>query len=116
MVFRSGCQQYSWREQMVSAIFKLLQVLIVLALLSASVMAQQQMPSYRPSTPTLSPYLYLTRPNSGPFPNYQTFVQPLENQRQTNMIQNRQINQLQQTTQQLQDEQYAPSTAAPTGI
>jgi len=80
--------------------------------------AQQAVPSYRPNTPTLSPYLYLTRPNAGPFPNYQTFVQPLENQRTTNQIAQQQIIQLQQNQKQLQQtqlQQFAP-TLAPTGV
>ena len=80
--------------------------------------AQQSVPSYRPSSPTLSPYLYLTRPQSGPFPNYQTFVQPLQNQYQTNQMAQQQIIQLQKQQQDLQltqQQQFAPNLA-PTGI
>jgi hypothetical protein len=92
----------------------------LLSMLSArvEVQAQQQVPSYRPNSPTLSPYLYLTRPNAGPFPNYQTFVQPLESQRTSNQIAQQQIIQLQQSQQQLQQSQqqeFAP-TLAPTGV
>jgi hypothetical protein len=92
----------------------------MLAMLAArsDVQAQQQVPSYRPNSPTLSPYLYLTRPNAGPFPNYQTFVQPLENQRTTNQMAQQQLIQLQQNQQQLeqtQQQEFAP-TLAPTGV
>jgi len=75
-------------------------------------------PSYRPASPTLSPYLYLTRPNAGPFPNYQTFVQPLEAQRQTNQIAQQQIIQLQQNQQQIQQtqQQQFALTLSPTGV
>jgi len=90
--------------------------IFVLALLARSALGQQQMPSYRPSSPTLSPYLYLTRPNNSPFPNYQSFVQPLQAQRQTNNQQQNQIIQLQQGQQQLQEDQFKPAAVAPTGV
>ena len=95
-----------------------LKTFLTLALLSPAAFAhgQQQVPSYSPSRPTLSPYLYLTRPQEGPFPNYQTFVQPLKNQIQTNQTQQLQIQQLQQSQQQLQQQQYGAANVAPTGI
>src|SRR5262245_60119038 len=83
--------------------------------IAAAAHAQQQVPSYSPARPTLSPYLYLTRPDVGPFPNYQTFVQPLKNQIQTNQVQQQQIQLLQQSQQQLQQQQYGAANVAPTG-
>jgi hypothetical protein len=78
-----------------------------LALLSAlsTVQAQSQVGSYQPSRPTLSPYLYLTRPQAGPFPNYQTFVEPARNQQQFNQAQQTQVTQLQTQVQQQQQQQ-----------
>src|SRR5262245_58827307 len=76
--------------------------------------AQQSVGSYRPASPTLSPYLYLTRPQQGPFPNYQTFVQPLQSQYQTNQAAQQQIIQLQKQQQDLQltqQQQFAPNLA-----
>jgi hypothetical protein len=80
--------------------------------------AQQAVGSYQPSRPTLSPYLYLTRPNAGPFPNYQTFVQPLKAQQQANQESQYQISQLQQGQVQLTQEQKinAPAQVSPTGV
>ncbi len=106
---------------------RIVSVSLTVALLSSallsmqSVVHAQQVPSYQPSRPTLSPYLYLTRPNAGPFPNYQTFVQPAQNQQQFNQIQRTQISQLQQNQQQLQQQQLqlqqlGPSGMAPTGV
>ena len=82
--------------------------------------AQQAVQSYQPSRPALSPYLYLTRPNVGPFPNYQAFVQPTQNQLQINQLQQSQVTQLQQNQQQLQQaqeklQQLGPAQMAPTG-
>jgi hypothetical protein len=82
--------------------------------------AQQAVQSYQPSRPALSPYLYLTRPNVGPFPNYQAFVQPTQNQLQVNQLQQSQVTQLQQNQQQLQQaqeklRQSGPAQMAPTG-
>jgi hypothetical protein len=82
--------------------------------------AQQAVQSYQPSRPALSPYLYLTRPNVGPFPNYQAFVQPTQNQLQINQVQQSQVTQLQQNQQQLQQtqqklQQLGPAQMAPTG-
>jgi len=80
--------------------------------------AQQPVGSYQPARPTLSPYLYLTRPNAGPFPNYQTFVQPLKAQQQTNQQSQNQIGQLQQGQVQLQQDQkqIVPAQVSPTGV
>jgi hypothetical protein len=96
-------------------------MLIVLgSIVSARVAsAQQKVPSYQSAKPTLSPYLYLTRPQIGFFPNYQTFVQPTYQQTRTNQIQQTQITNLNQQTEQLQKEQKSlqnkPAAVAPTG-
>ncbi|WP_146119111.1 hypothetical protein [Blastopirellula marina] len=45
--------------------------------------AQYGYQRYRPSTPTLSPYVSLANGNYGPLPNYYAFVRPLENAQQT---------------------------------
>jgi hypothetical protein len=101
---------------------KLLVVTLLLSGLSIAgeVQAQQQVPSYQPTKPTLSPYLYLTRPDFGPFPNYQTYVEPYKNQQQFNLNQQTQITQLQQGQQQQQQQsqqsQFAPAQVAPTGV
>src|SRR5271169_656080 len=114
---RRGVEIAAWAVLAdITKMIKYLTLLTVgmLAMLAArsDVQAQQQVPSYRPNSPTLSPYLYLTRPNAGPFPNYQTFVQPLENQRTTNQMAQQQLIQLQQNQQQLQQTQqqeFAPT-------
>ena len=99
-------------------------VLVVMALVLLAAPerggAQQAVQSYQPSRPALSPYLYLTRPNVGPFPNYQAFVQPTQNQLQINQVQQSQVTQLQQNQQQLQQtqqklQQLGPAQMAPTG-
>ena len=114
--------------------------ILALALLAtcAVAQAQRQVNSYSPARPTLSPYLYLTRQQNGPFPNYQTFVQPAQQQQQINRTQSLNINGLQQTQQsqqlqidqtqqqQQQQQQFSnkqtqgmkiiPSSVAPTGI
>lgn len=81
--------------------------------------AQQKTPSYQSPKPTLSPYLYLTRPQIGFFPNYHTFVEPTYNQTRVNQIQQTQITGLNQQTEQLQKDQkslmYKPANVAPTG-
>jgi hypothetical protein len=98
-------------------------ILFAVALVAGAVFAreasaQQAVGSYQSSRPTLSPYLYLTRPNAGPFPNYQTFVQPLKAQQQTNQESQYQIGQLQQGQTQLQQEQkqVVPAQVSPTGV
>jgi hypothetical protein len=90
--------------------------LTLLAALAGESRAQQSVPSYRPATPTLSPYLQLFRPNPGPLPNYQSFVQPLQNQQQTNLMQQTQITQLQQSQQELQQQYSTPAAATQTGV
>jgi hypothetical protein len=40
---------------------------------------------YQPQTPTLSPYLNLSRFNTGGLPNYYALVRPLVQQRQVNL-------------------------------
>jgi DNA-binding beta-propeller fold protein YncE len=102
-------------EILVSALLVLLSFAL-LPLLSVA-RADQKVPSYRPATPTLSPYLYLTQPTNGIFPNYQAYVQPLEAQQQANQVQQIQISQLQQGQQKLQQQQlYQPGKVAPTGV
>jgi hypothetical protein len=76
--------------------------LMVAAALCAEAQAQQLVAPYTPAKPTLSPYLYLTRPNQGPLPNYQTFVEPLKNQAQVNRNQQAAIQDIQQQIQQTQ--------------
>jgi hypothetical protein len=99
-------------------------VLVVMALVLLAAPeragAQQAVQSYQSSRPALSPYLYLTRPNVGPFPNYQAFVQTTQNQLQINQIQQSQVTTLQQNQQQLQQsqeklQQLGPAQMAPTG-
>lgn len=116
--------------------YNILTPILVVALLSCGAVAHAQRPvsSYTPSRPTLSPYLYLTRQQNGPFPNYQTFVQPAQQQQQINrtqqaniddiqMTQQNQQLQLQQGSQPTQQQQQAPqgmkivpSSVAPTGV
>jgi hypothetical protein len=90
--------------------------LTLLAVLAGESRAQQSVSSYHPATPTLSPYLQLFRPNPGPLPNYQAFVQPLQNQQQTNLMQQTQITQLQQNQQDLQQQYATPAAATQTGV
>jgi hypothetical protein len=104
--------------------FCLTGMLALLTVLSAA-QAQQQVGSYQPSHPTLSPYLYLTRPQAGPLPNYQTFVEPARNQQQLNQTQQTQVTQLQTQLQQQQQQQditqqklkqIGTAVMAPTGV
>ena len=102
---------------MKSLVFSLLIALVVLAF-GTEANAQQRKPSYQPAKPTLSPYLFLTRPQVGYFPNYHTFVEPMRNQTRVNQIQQTQItglNQQVQEQQQLQKSLQRPAAAAPTG-
>lgn len=57
--------------------------------------AQYGYQRYRPSTPTLSPYVSLANGNFGPLPNYYAFVRPLENAQQTLQQESRLFNQQQ---------------------
>ncbi len=54
-------------------------------LLAGSVAYGQGVRSYRPSRPTVSPYLNLLRTNTSGLPNYYSLVRPMEKQRQLNM-------------------------------
>jgi hypothetical protein len=116
----------------------ILSLILMVAVLSTCLVAQAQRPvgTYMPAKPTISPYLYLTKPNAGPLPNYQTFVEPIRNQTQVNNAQQLNIDTLQQTqtqqtqqiqlqaTQQTQQDQalqkqqmkITPASVAPTGI
>jgi hypothetical protein len=92
-------------------------VRIVLVLGSFAIAAQADAQGYQPARPTISPYLYLTKPQQGPLPNYQTYVQPLKNQAQTNQMQQTQLTQLQQSQEQLQLTQTnGAAGVAPTGV
>jgi hypothetical protein len=46
---------------------------------------EAQVQRYQPSSPTVSPYLNLTRFNSGSMPNYYSLVRPLQQQRTFNL-------------------------------
>jgi hypothetical protein len=89
-------------------------VVFVLALLAVvdRAHAQRQVAPYQASQPALSPYMYLTMPDLGPFPNYQAFVEPLQNQRQTNFNQQSAINRLQRDVKQPQTIYEAGDVAA----
>jgi len=97
--------------------FFLMAVLVVAGFLSGQSSAHAQgglfLPNqYRPSRPTLSPYLDLFRRDTGPLPNYFTFVRPRQ-QVQTQIQQqayNMQL--LQQQTNTLEDQALAPATGA----
>ncbi len=99
---RGCCDEPTTRLQ-VTIMRYILAPIVALALLATCSVAhaQRQMNSYTPARPTLSPYLYLTRQQSGPFPNYQTFVQPAQQQQQINR------------TQQTEHQQYPTNTAKP---
>ena len=72
---------------------------------------------YQPRTPTVSPYLNLTRQNNGSgLPNYYAFVRPQQNQQAINQreiaLRQRQAGQLMRIESTLQRK----STANPTGV
>jgi len=48
----------------------------VASLFACSAQAQGIRPSYRPSSPTLSPWLQLYNRNTGPLDNYHSYVRP----------------------------------------
>ena len=54
---------------------------------SSSPLLAQGIPRYRPSRPTVSPYINLLRRDSGPLPNYYTYVRPLQDQAAINQQQ-----------------------------
>ncbi|MCC7087136.1 MAG: hypothetical protein IT427_19210 [Pirellulales bacterium] len=90
-------------------------VMLSILITGKALFAQQKAPSYRSAKPTLSPYLFLTRPQVGFFPNYHTFVEPYRNQTQINQIQQTQISNLNQEVQQQNTLQNKPAAVAPTG-
>lgn len=90
-------------------------VVISFVFLGAEASAQHKAPSYQPAKPTLSPYLFLTRPQVGFFPNYHTFVEPYRAQTQINQIQQTQISGLNKQQQQMQQQMVRPAAVAPTG-
>lgn len=49
-------------------------------LLACSERAAAQVRRYQPRSPTVSPYLNLTRLNTGAVPNYHSLVRPMQNQ------------------------------------
>lgn len=65
-------------------------LLIALAVIGAADTATAQQ-RYRPTRPTVSPYLNLLRANTSPVPNYYTFVRPVQNQIAINREQEQQI-------------------------
>ena len=85
---------------------------------SRSVVAQNQVPRYRPSRPTVSPYMNLFREDRGPLSNYHTYVRPMLEQQSVNYRQQSATQQLQQHVQALQQQgqQYGPAEVSPTGI
>ncbi len=62
-----------------------------------------QVRRYEPNRPTVSPYLNLFRNdfNNGPLPNYQALVRPLQQQYETNQVQQRVLLQQNQALRQL---------------
>jgi hypothetical protein len=53
-------------------------------IIASSEPAEAQARRYRPSRPTVSPYLNLLRPDVGPLPNYHALVRPQLEQQITN--------------------------------
>src|SRR3990170_1237344 len=66
-----------------------------------------QVRRYQPSRPTVSPYMNLFRDQTGPLPNYQALVRPLQLQDETNRLQEQSIQRNAQQTQQRQTELYS---------
>ena len=52
---------------------------------SSSAVWGQHLRRYQPASPTISPYVNLTRFNNGTVPNYYSLVRPLQQQRQLNL-------------------------------
>ena len=68
--------------------------------------------AYRPTRPTLSPYLQLFRTDPGQIlPSYQNFVQPRVEARQFRRMQEGNVQNLQQGLQQVEQSQQFPSTS-----
>lgn len=75
-----------------------------------------QVARYQPNTPTLSPYLNLSRFNNGGLPNYFALVRPQIQQRQVNLQQQALINRQERQIVRLQNEvQSGITPAGPTG-
>ncbi|MEX0641557.1 MAG: hypothetical protein WD468_02595 [Pirellulales bacterium] len=100
---------------------------LVLAAATASTAGTAQAQRYEPSRPTVSPYLNLFQNNrngrsNSALPNYYSFVRPLQQQNQTNRMQQQlvqqqggTIGQLQSNVQLLQKQLQAGPLVAPTG-
>jgi len=57
---------------------------VLLLTVWASDICFAQVGRYQPATPTVSPYLNLTRRRTGAFPNYYAYVKPILRQREIN--------------------------------
>ena len=73
--------------------------------------AQSRSRTYRPATPTMSPYLGLLRRDSGALPNYYTFVRPQQELQATVRQQDANIGNLQNRLQRVET-----TPVAPTGV
>jgi hypothetical protein len=90
---------------------RILLTLVLLLSITRELQAQRRVTPYQPATPTTSPYLYLTLPETGALPNYQAFVEPLQNQQRINVSHQAEIGRLNQ-----EQLDYGPATGvAPTG-
>jgi hypothetical protein len=78
-------------------------IVIVVHSLCAASASNAQVRRYEPNRPTVSPYLNLFRNdfNNGPLPNYQALVRPLQQQHETNQVQQRLLLQQNQALRQL---------------
>jgi hypothetical protein len=85
--------------------------------LGAASASNAQVRRYEPNRPTVSPYLNLFRNdfNNGPLPNYQALVRPLQQQYETNQIQQRLLLQQNQAIRQLNTNLDAVERRAATG-
>ena len=85
-------------------------------LLAQASYGQYQRPRYQPSRPTVSPYLYLSQPETNGMPSYYAFVRPYQRQSQVNQSQQGQL-QTQQTEIKSLDNQFQLRQTAtpPTG-
>ena len=79
---------------------------------SSSYRPQRRSSSYQPGRPTLSPYLQLFRSDPGQIlPSYQTFVQPRVEARKRRRVQDRNVQDLRQGLQQVQQVQQFQHTS-----
>jgi hypothetical protein len=99
-------------------------LIALVAVLHAASASFAQVRRYEPSRPTISPYLQLFRNRDrNPYlPNYHAFVRPMQQQYQTNQMQQQEIQRqgqtigrLQSQVQQFQQGQFTVPLVAPTG-